>query len=153
MNFKIICFATLFVAIQLWLVQILCRSIRFVRILWTVNFWFGTPHYMYAIPISAISINATFFWAQHLALIEGLLYKVCRKTDKRVLCCTRSEREEETSLWVLLDSSRMNIFRGNEYSGKRDLAVLSTAHPPRLKNEGLVYQITIWHLIAMEIDT
>ena len=42
--------------------------------------------------------------------------------------------EEETSLRVLLDSSRMNIFRGNEYSGKRDLAVLSTAHP--LKNEG-----------------
>ena len=51
--------------------------------------------------------------------------------------------EEETSLRVLLDSSRMNIFRGNEYSGKRDLAVLSTAHSLKFEGEGLVYQITI----------
>ena len=76
-----ICFGTLFVAIQFRLVQILCRSIWFVRILYTVNFWFGTPHYVYAIPISAISISATFFWSQHLILTEGLLYLIRQKID------------------------------------------------------------------------
>ena len=34
----------------------------------TVNFWFLTPYYVYAIPISAISMSATFFWSRHLAL-------------------------------------------------------------------------------------
>ena len=74
-----ICFGTLFVAIQFRWVRIPCRSIRFVRILCTVNFWFGTPYYMFAIPMSAILISMTFFLAHTPQTDRILLFLNYRK--------------------------------------------------------------------------